>query len=358
MLRYRGVLVCVGVVLLACGGDAGNTGPDSSAGDADVPSCTPSGSVQKLVAVSSVDDLAVGGDRVYWAEKDVLKAAPITGGAPMTLASNLGEAGVVDWVSIAADADSAYVAVHRHKTGETVHRGFVKKVNRDGGSVTTLVDGNDPASSPLNIAIDATNVYFVDAVDKNVNTVPKAGGAAAVVINVGDCMPGSLAVDGASLFWNCRGDQGSATLNGGSVMRADKSLRFAKPSAASTLAQTPYDPVTLAVDDRDVWWLGAVSLGSADGALWRVAKGGGAPAQVADKLATWKPALADYRRLAAGAGGAYVSAPTVHLFVSGLLEKFTPGGPTTVIACDARRVAVDATHVYWEGLDGIYRAPH
>ncbi|HEX3344823.1 MAG TPA: hypothetical protein VHS09_09640, partial [Polyangiaceae bacterium] len=140
------------------------------------------------------------------------------------------------------------------------------------------------------VAIDATDVYMADGAG-NIVSCPKSGcGGAPTIVSAGaGSTTMGIAVDATTVYW--------ATLGGATILAAPK----AGGGPTRTLATGGY-PYEVALDDTYVYWT------DNDGPIWKVAKTGGPPIQIAD--------------------------------------------PTTVDSFGPMGIAVDGANVYFETSDG------
>jgi hypothetical protein len=208
--------------------------------------------------------------------------------------------------------------------------GTVKSVPLDGGSVTTLASGQ---TYPTSVAADGTHVYWVNfgypyngtSVDGTLNEVPVGGGA---VTTLAGGNPSSVAVDGTHVYWT---DAGDGTVNevpvgGGSV---------------TTLASGQSGPFSVAVDGTHVYWVDS-GTGN-DMTVDEVPLGGGS-------VTTLASGQIGLESMAVGSTHAYWIDDVTHV-------KQVPlggGGSVTTLADSggAGWVAADGTHVYW--ANGYY----
>jgi hypothetical protein len=185
--------------------------------------------------------IAVDAANVYWATNaffattgavSTLMKVPIAGGNPTTLASNISP------VDIAVDGTNVYWT-----NGLESHGGTVMKVSIDGGAPTTLASGLD---SPASLAVDGTYVYWTEltsvgsGVTGNVMRVPIGGGTPTTIASQ-QADPSSIAVDATSVYWtnNAGGTVLFAPLGGG---------------AALALASGQDGPSRIVVDATGIYW--------------------------------------------------------------------------------------------------------
>ena len=185
--------------------------------------------------------VAIDGDSVYWdtAERGVMKLSKL-GGTPVALSGSPwpGEFGF----GIAVDAASVYWV-------DSYGSGFVKKVPRDGGAVTTLADNIIPAM----ITLDATSVYYT-TYDGNVIKAD-LDGANPVILASGPADATGIAVDAANVYWTNTGM--------GTVMQVSRN------GGTPITLSTGDGAAAIAVDATSVYWVGGAF------AVKKVAIGGG-----------------------------------------------------------------------------------
>lgn len=233
------------------------------------------------------------------------------------------------------------------------------------------------------LAADGFNVYWVEDAEGGVTRMSKKGGAMMMFYSHpsgGFEKPSALVVDDASVYWtqHVKG-AGGAVL--GSVMMASKD-----GGAPTVLAQNVREELrSLALDAKSVYWL-------AGAALMRAPKAGGGATPLAMKLDLPTSVASDgkYVYWTSGAGTVMRMLPTPgskpetvandqekpdNLFVDDANVFWTAGNKvmTTTKAAPVTKTlatsdgivsdfAIDATHVYWVGLnasgDGVVmRAP-
>jgi hypothetical protein len=175
------------------------------------------------------------------------------------------------------DSTSVYWTTCGDPTG-----GFVLKVPKAGGPVTTLASGDRLSG----IAVDATSVYWIagtpDASSGAVMKVALGGGAVTTLATrSGD--PANVAVDDTSVYWTEQ--------TAGAVMRVP--LTGGTPSVVTT-ANSPWD---IALDATNVYWTSTV-----DGVM-KAPKGGG-PQRLSRPRAPRSPPQASPSTRPTSTGGA------------------------------------------------------
>jgi hypothetical protein len=195
-------------------------------------------------------------------------------------------------------------------------------------------------SSPHDLAIDRTSVYFTD--NDGVTKVPIAGGAP-VVLARSEHFPSSLVVDKANVYF---GSAGSTTMSGatGKATANPPAIRKVPLAggAASTFVPLQQIPSSLTVDAANLYWVDCT------GAVGKIPLAGGAVTPLAPSSAK-SCGMANSKPLIA------VDATSVYFTTQGALMKvpLTGGKPVQLVAAPhngfvaARTgIAVDATNVY------------
>lgn len=131
--------------------------------------------------------------------------------------------------------------------------GNIKRASVNGGSVTTLGPGN-----PIAMALDSSNIYWVEYSGGTVKKLPKSGGAPTTLAS-GLNSPSGIAVDGTSVYvieYTWPGAVKKVSVNGGSV---------------TTLA-TETNAIGIVVDSENAYW--TVNLFINQGKIAKVSKQG------------------------------------------------------------------------------------
>jgi hypothetical protein len=214
----------------------------------------------------------------------------------------------------------------------------VMKVPIGGGTPVKLTSAS---AVDRGIAVDSTTVYFTESAGAGaVGSVPITGGGITFVAPT-EAVPGSIVMDSAGLYW--------ANAPGG----APGAVRYAQidGGAAVTLAKNLVGPEGLALDALNVYF----ATPSATGGIFSIPKapvdGGATPIPIVSGQNSPVSVQVDGDRMFwansgfAGANGGSVFSAQVD-----------GGGLVTIATGQSKPVAVaiDATYVYW--IDGI--GPH
>jgi hypothetical protein len=162
-------------------------------------------------------------------------------------------------------------------------------LNIDSGAVMRLSPGGKPIelaalgqAVPAGIALDATNIYWINQSAGSVMKMPRSGGNP-TVLATGQPLPQDIATDSTSVYWTAFGD---GVRNGGAI------VKVAIGGGVPTTLASGQNPAGIAVDDQNVYWTNSSSftgnsdggLGgvtNVDGSVMKVPLGGGAPVEVA-----------------------------------------------------------------------------
>jgi len=148
---------------------------------------------QNLAGVFQQPCVAVNASGVYASTANAILSVPLAGGTPTTIASNQSPN------AITADAANVYWTNLGHGGGvATTVVPAVMKVAATGGTPVTLV-ALGATAIPAFIAVDSTNVYWIEATGC-VRKVPIAGGSP-VALAAAPFLPGGIAVDATSVYW-------------------------------------------------------------------------------------------------------------------------------------------------------------
>jgi len=212
-----------------------------------------------LSGSSEVDAIAIDTANVYWIGSSLM-SAPLGGGDPTIVATG------VSANELLADGLNVY----------GVDGGALWAVSVSGGAQRSLIDG--PSSGVEAIAVLGDSVYVASfsgiaagtsvVYQGSILRVPKAGGAAPVVLVSNQPHPYAIAVDSTGVYWANAGYLGVA---GGLMHSAlDGGNAAALPSSANV--------GSVVLDETNVYW-------TEDGSrVMKMAKSGGSPRVVADEL--------------------------------------------------------------------------
>jgi hypothetical protein len=197
-------------------------------------------------------ELALSQCDVYWMAYDGVYTAPKGGGAPSKVVDISASA-----VAVGLAIDDAYV--YWAQSGPYGTKGSVSKAPLAGGTPTELATGLvtmsiesdgtlSPNSVPSQVAVNATDVYFVDygyMSPSAVMRVSKNGGATQTVATdeVGVDAPWTLVLDDTAAYWT------NAVYPGGTVASAPLA-----GGALKIVADDQWGPHALAVRDGQIYW--------------------------------------------------------------------------------------------------------
>ena len=178
---------------------------------------------------------AANGSSLFWFVGDgtteEIRALPIGGGAPLTLATVA--VGVdISPQSLVADAESVYF---RDRA--------IRRLPVAGGDPVALEPSEGPQAETY-LALDATHVYWVNKTSGEVGRVAKAGGAAELLATSSAGVVGGIALDDAEVYWAAGSGVLRVPLSGG---------------ADSVVGGTPTQPF-VAVDVDDVYFLDVAEI--------------------------------------------------------------------------------------------------
>jgi hypothetical protein len=402
MRRLRGVnpasrvrAAVAAVALTACGGlvgavqdagvpmgpDAGESSPDANeTHDGDATDGSPGTTAAHTAPPATPDATAEAsttppcGDTSYDAHNCGACGHDCLGGvcsAAACLPAMLFSEADGDPFGIALDANYAYVTDDSNDA--------VWKVPLDGGTTTRLASSNDP----LDIVVDGSHAYWVGG--DGLSAVPLVGGPSAILAS-GSWSAYGVAVDAADVYWAV-----FAQASDGSPIGQILSLPL--PSGGATplaLASGLNVPISLQRGPMDLYWLdlnssypfsapvlmrlpvdgtdgGAPLPVVLDGADAGDTPGTGAVAQDATSV-YWSeldqllkmPLAGGIPQVLASVGpasGLAVDASGIYAACSSrILRVPLEGGAPVVLAqglFNARRVAVDATRIYWTDADVV-----
>jgi hypothetical protein len=136
------------------------------------------------------ESVATDGTNVYFLTSDSVMKVPLSGGAPVALAT-----GQSTLTTIATDGQNVYWAANT----------AILKVPVGGGTPVTL--GQDPNGAPTFLDVDGDELYYVTGV--SVAKVSTQGGAIATLVRDSTNLVGGLAVDASSVYWGTGESSGS-----------------------------------------------------------------------------------------------------------------------------------------------------
>jgi len=266
------------------------------------------------------------GDKVYVALFiDGIVTVPTAGGSVTPIVPSVtgyGTDGVYFQNPFVFDQTNLYFA--ESSGGYTT--GPVARAPVAGGTATVLASS---MGFTAGIAVDGSNVYWVDQDQGTVNRVPIAGGSATQLAS-GLETPGGLALQGGILYLTDPGGDLLSVPAGGGVVKT----LFTGPGIPPNTEYADYSPALVA-DGENVYFSVCPSGGAA-ATLYRAPLAGGAPTALASSCAS----------------GIAVDGHDVY-WTEGDTVSAVPiaGGTVSVVAVSDQLIsagpAVDAASVYW-----------
>ncbi len=279
--------------------------------------------------LATLDDqpvaLAVIGDQVYVALfSDGIVTVPTAGGSVTPIVASI--TGYTPGVELHNPFVFDHTNLYFAESSGGDSTGPVARAPVAGGTATVLASS---MGFTAGIAVDGSNVYWVDQDQGTVNRVPIAGGSATQLAS-GLQTPGGLALEDGTLYLtDAAGDLLSVPVGGGSV----KTL-FTGPGIPPNTEYADYSP-PLVADAENVYFSVCPSGGAAP-TLYRAPLAGGAPTALASSCAS----------------GIAVDGHDVY-WTEGDTVSAVPiaGGTVSVVAVSDQLIsagpAVDAASVYW-----------
>jgi hypothetical protein len=238
---------------------------EAGAGSGRIMKIAKAGGAMRLVASGLHEPRAIQVDRthVYWTSADGMIMRVAKAGAAPTLFQS-GFDGYLSQFII----DDRFV----YWCEETTSEEWKTKKDAVGYKlVRKLKEGGDPdviadlTSYPTALAVDATDIYWIDP-DHRVMTVPKNGGKPRVLA-IDQLMPYGVGVDANYVYWSTWSIEDKDDKRPPGAI-----LRVAKHGGEPEYLARRGAPESLAVGQRDVFWLDTVPLKEA---VRRVSKTGG-----------------------------------------------------------------------------------
>jgi outer membrane protein assembly factor BamB len=158
-----------------------------------------------LAMGSGGQTIAIDKKNVYWVMDGAIQMAPLSGGAPVPIGPSA--------AAIAVDATDVYFV-----NSDQTDVGGVSRVPIGGGTPTVLASGR--SGSLAGVAVDDANVYWIEGEGTiqqgAVAAVPKSGGHVTILASgLGD--PSAIALDDSGVYFT-----NPAALGGGQIMRVPK----------------------------------------------------------------------------------------------------------------------------------------
>jgi len=169
------------------------------------------GSISEIAKGTDQDlsKVAIDSQAVYWLASNSLLKAPLSGGAPIELATTTGPGTGNVW-GLASDGKYVYWSDRNNYKGDHANTGAIRRVSTNGGAVETVAS-NLPGR-PWDIVVDETHVYWVINAERDggIMRVSKTGGTPFMVV-AGQRSAVHLAADATHIYWCNTGDGVVAT---------------------------------------------------------------------------------------------------------------------------------------------------
>jgi hypothetical protein len=296
------------------GGDAGRT-----VGDA--------GGVRVLaMGQDSPSDIATDGVNVYWTNTSL----SLIDGSVMSIATDGGGLTVLamggEPASLATDGVDVFFDAIFVGPGDPI-----SKVSVLGGPVTTVVT---PPSDGIGgaLATDGTNVYWGDFESQTVSSVSVDGGNPSTLAS-GQQGPAAITTDGANVYW--------VDYSAGTVMKEARG-----GTSATTIAANQFFPNAIATDGQFVYFTTASHRATGDAGTAVLLSDGAVM-----KLGIDGSDLTTLATGLAGAAGIATDGKSVYWTAGGLVQRVAADGTgLTTIASGVPRIgpiATDGVNVYW-----------
>jgi hypothetical protein len=303
--------------------------------------CTGGGGELLSVHANAVSTIALDDDNVYWIEtsRDATTCDP-TNGTIYRIPKTGGDEVVLVHQGCADDLVVADGQLYWTAGGEYEYAGGVFTMPVTGGTPLQLT-----ASSAHRLAIDATNLYWTsgqpgDGGSGQVSQMPRGGGNI-LTLSSGELGREGIAIDTTSVYWT---EPNGDSFENGEIVKApiggtgSDDVVLAE-GFGPDVGGAPY---YIAVRGGMVYWTGANTISSAP-----IGGGGGAADVIASGDWIQSAIAVDDARVYWNDG-----------FTGRLFAMLRDGGPVISLVdreSGGEGIALDATHAYFSGPDGLYR---
>jgi len=218
------------------------------------------------------------------------------------------------------------------------------------------------------LAVQAGTVYWT-----NPGVMPGGGSVLSIpsvlsstttaptLLAAGQTTPNGIAVNATNLYWSNNSATAGAILSGPLSELTDAGTSQAADAGALTptaLASGQADPLAMAIDATNVYWVSQGSISAANGTVVKVPLNGGTPITLAS-------GQSDPIAVAVDATNVYwidLTAVGTNAYVGTVLKVPIAGGAVTTLAfgqSSPTAIAVDGTYVYWTQINpgAVVKAP-